>query len=341
MASVEPKPVEWLWPGKIPLGKPVLIAGDPGLGKSLITTYIAAIVSTGGRWPEGDIGSPKGDVIMMSAEDDPADTIRIRLDAAGANVENIHCVKCVETFSEDEGKKEHYFSLAEDIAALELCLRKKPDTRLVIIDPISAYLSGTDTHNNADVRSLLMPLVDTAAKFGVAVLLVSHLNKASGTNALYRTSGSLAFVATVRAAFLVTKDGADPDRRLFLPVKNNLGTDQGGLAYRIVVSQETGAPMIAWEDDPVFIDASSALEAAHPVRASKMGEAKSWLTEELAHGPMAQKELESRAARAHIARRTIRRAKKALDVNSIKSTGANGDWLWELPSTTHPMDLKP
>jgi len=106
----------------------------------------------------------------------------------------------------------------------------------VVIDPISAYLSGVDSHTNADVRAVLAPLGELAGKYGVAVVVVSHLTKTSGTarttgEAQLRVSGSLAFVAAARAAHIVVVDPEDENRRLFLPAKNNLAKDNTGLAF--------------------------------------------------------------------------------------------------------------
>jgi len=101
MADVEPKPINWLWPEKIARGKVSMIAGDPGLGKSLITLALASAVSTGARWPVGGGIAPLGSVVILSDEDSLADTIRPRLDAAGANCARIHALKVVEETTED------------------------------------------------------------------------------------------------------------------------------------------------------------------------------------------------------------------------------------------------
>src|SRR3989338_8275154 len=50
-ADIQPEPISWLWEGRIALGKLTLIAGDPGLGKSLLTATLAAHVSKGYSWP--------------------------------------------------------------------------------------------------------------------------------------------------------------------------------------------------------------------------------------------------------------------------------------------------
>ncbi|KKL07141.1 hypothetical protein LCGC14_2588990, partial [marine sediment metagenome] len=178
LSDVKPEPLTWLWPGRMPLGKVTVISGDPGLGKSVITLDIAARVSKGTAWPDlPDTTNPSGSVILLSAEDDVADTIRPRLDAAEADVSRIAVLEAVRYPNPESGAWEKkMFSLRRDLSALEKAIKKLGDVRLIVIDPITAYLDGTDSHKNADVRGLLAPLSELAAKHKVAVLAVSHLN---------------------------------------------------------------------------------------------------------------------------------------------------------------------
>ena len=206
--DAHPKPIRWLWPMRVALGKLTLIAGDPGLGKSFLSVAMAATVSTGGRWPVDGTCAPLGDVLILSAEDDLQDTIRPRLDAAGADVRRVQVIEAVAITTED-GVQRKMFSLVKDLAALDDVLADMPDCKLLTVDPISAYMDGTDSHKNTDVRALLAQLADLAAKHDVAVVAVSHLNK-SGGPAAYRVTGSIAFTAAPRAAYAVTKDAENP-----------------------------------------------------------------------------------------------------------------------------------
>jgi putative DNA primase/helicase len=150
-----------------------LIAGPPGLGKSQVTTDIAATVSRGGTWCTGE-KCEAGDVLILSAEDDPSDTIRPRLEACGANLDRVHIIEAVHMLSV---KRDRPFYLKQDVETLAEKLTTSPDVKLVIIDPISAYLGGVNSHKNVEVRSVLAPLVKLAADHGVAVVCVTHLNK--------------------------------------------------------------------------------------------------------------------------------------------------------------------
>ena len=263
LSDIQSEPISWLWQGRIALGKLTLIVGDPGLGKSLLTATLAAIVSKGYSFPVDNTKAPMGDVVLLSAEDDAADTIKPRLEAAEADCARIHILKAVQEVDDAGKQTERMFSLKNDIAILEKLLPSIPDCCLLIIDPISAYLNDTDSHNNSDIRGLLAPLAALATRYKIAIIAVSHLNKGSGGNALYRAMGSLAFVAAARAAYVVTKDEHNPQRRLFLPVKNNLAQDTTGLAYTVVTAPN-GAPVMAWEPDPIVITADEALVPIEP-----------------------------------------------------------------------------
>ncbi len=330
VSDVPQRPIEWVWPGRIPRGKLTLFQGDPSVGKSFVTLDIAARVSTGRDWPDAPAvdGTP-GDVVLLSAGDDIGDTIRPRLEAAGADLDRVLAVAGVRR---PDRPMTDAFSLEDDLALLELHLRACSAPRLVIIDPISAYLGSVDSHTNADVRRVLAPLAEIASRNGVAVVAVTHLNKAGGGRAIYRASGSLAFVAAARTAWSFSKDKDDSSRRLMLPVKNNISKETTGLAYQLVDDGEVCR--VEWESAPVTISADEALsDDAEPSESrSEVQEAADWLMESLNNGPVAQVEIIQRGKSEGFAERTLKRAKKSLGVRALKC-GFQGRWSWELPAT--------
>lgn len=334
MADVEPVPVRWLWPDRVPLGKVTLLAGDPGLGKSWITHWMAACVSAGRAWP--DCPGKKqsvGDVVLLTAEDDPADTIHARLTSAKAKLRRVHVVEAVR--GEDD-EHERAFSLARDLPHLEDLLVRLPETRLLVIDPVSAYLDRTDSHNNAEVRGLLAPLAALAARHEVAVVCVTHLNKNPDRSPIYRTMGSLAFVAAARAVWGVVRDKDTPARRLFVPVKNNLGRDEGhGLAFTI---DDTG---LLWEKDPVDPETvAAAFAQGSGDRRPTLEAAKAWLVGELyrREGRLAAVTLLDRARAVGHSKRTIERARaELLDEGVLKKTKDKAAWHWELNEERLPQ----
>jgi putative DNA primase/helicase len=330
-SNISPESVKWLWPGRIALGKLTLIAGDPGLGKSLLTTTLAAIVSKGFPWPVDGSKAPVGDVLLLSAEDDPADTIRPRLDAADADCSRVHVLKAVRTVDSKGKSSQHLFSFRRDLALLEHQLMLLPDCKLLVIDPISAYLDGTDSNNNSDIRGLFAPLAEMAARHNIAVVSVSHLNKGVGGSAIYRTMGSLAFVAAARAAYVVTKDKDNPARRLVMPAKNNLAKSGTGLAYSVVESEENGAPVTAWELEPVDITADEAL--AQPENSEEQTNtdwAIDFLQDLLSRGPIQALDVHKNAKQASVTSKSLRRAQSKLGIKPQKD-GFIGGWVWALP----------
>ena len=331
LSEVEPDELDWLGLERVPLGKLTLLAGDPGLGKSFLTLDMAARVSRGEPWPDDPATlQPVGSVILFSAEDDLADTIRPRLDKADADVSRIMAVEGVQwSDAEHDESGVRHFSLENDLPRLEELITENPGTRLVVIDPISAFCGRTDSHKNSEVRALLSPLAQLASKHSVAVVAVTHLSKSMNNKAVYRAMGSLAFAAAARAVWAVTKAQNDPDRRLLLPVKMNLSPNETGLAYSIINGR------VEWEPDPVQLTAEDAfaaeIENVGNGKGQERREAAEFLREELANGPRPSKEIIGDAKERGISVKTLRRAYKDMSGKPQKN-GMTGGWEWGLPS---------
>jgi len=343
LADVEAEQISWLWPNRIALGKLNLLAGDPGLGKSFLLLDLAARISLGSRWPDCDEHAPTGGVVLLTAEDGLADTVRPRLDAAGADVTKIIALSGVNG-ADGMGQYQRQIDLQRDMPIIEQAIDQVPDCLMLGIDPISAYCGEADSHSNAEVRRMLAPLAEMAARKGIAVVCVTHLRKSDGA-AVYRTMGSLAFAAASRSVWCVVRDKNDPSgrRRLFLAVKNNLGSDQSGLAFELSSQHGGGIPCIVWAPAPVTTTAD---EAMAPER-RKMGpepeereDAESFLREALADGPRPTREIDDEAQQAHgISKRTLERARKQIGVKAFRET-PTGPWMLKLstPPTTPPDD---
>lgn len=341
MQDVQPKPIEWLWRGRLALGKLTLFMGDPDLGKSLVTLDMSARVSTGAGFPGStDIVEPGG-VVLLSAEDAIDDTIRPRLDAAGADVSHITAIQAVKQTDPVTGAAfENTFCLATDIELLEQAILATPNCKLCVIDPISAYLGSVDSHSNASVRGVLTPLARLAAKHKVAIVAVTHLRKGDGP-ALYRAMASLGFIAAARTAWVAARDPTDPTgaRRVFVPVKNNLGQGGNGLGYSLSVTHSRNEhPIVLWDADPVTVTADEALAANRPTHVdggaaeSALDEAIEWLREFLSAGPQKTEDIQSAAREAGLAWGTLRRARTAIGARAKRvGFGADGVWYWHPP----------
>lgn len=329
VSEIEARPVWWLWQGRIARGKVTMLAGHPGLGKSQVGLDFAARLTRGGRWPDGTYAEA-GSVVILSAEDDAEDTIRPRLEAAAADLTRCHVVGAVR----EPGKGPRTFCLQEDLVRLAAVLDDIGDVALIIVDPITAYLGEIDLHKNAEVRALLALLAEFAARYGAAVLAISHLRKSLEGDAILRVSGSLAFVAAARAVYLVASDPGDRSRRLLLPAKNNLGTDNTGYAYRVVPyslkSGRIATCCVEWEPEAVTMTADEAFTASKERRAGrKLDSAMDFLREFLNDGPRPQKEVQAAAREAGHAWMTVKRAAADLEVGKTKD-GFGGPSVWSL-----------
>jgi putative DNA primase/helicase len=340
LADIEAEPIRWLWPGRVARGKVVVIAGNPGLGKSQVTISMAATVSTGGSWPVDHSRCEKGSAIFITCEDDPADTIRPRLEAAGADLERVYILDAVRHYDTEGGSIERTFNLKDHLAHLERMLDEVGDVVLVVIDPVSAYLGATDSHKNADVRALLAPLSEMAARRGVAIVMVSHLNKGGGSDALARFTGSFAFVAAARGAFVVSRDPEDSERRLFIPAKNNIGKDNSGLSFKVeshTLCNGIETSRVVWGADPVTVSADEALaQSTDPGERSATDEAIEWLQEELKLGPKAVSVVQQEARKVGVSDKALRRARERLGVKP-KKREFSGGWEWRLPVQDAPQ----
>lgn len=332
LSAVAPQPIDWLWKGVLALGKLTMIVGDPGQSKSLATLDLAARLTSGTSWPDGSKVRQPGSVVLLNAEDGADDTIRPRFDAANGDATRVTIVEGVRGGVQHRAG-ERLLDLSRDIPVLEELVDALPKPVLVVIDPISNYLQGIDTHRDAELRTAMMPLVEMLRRTDAAGIAVAHLNKSSGAAAMHRVGGSIGFVGVSRQVMLVTPDPTAPksSRRLFLSLKSNLSESGLGFGYSIT-SSSSGDPKLEWEPDPVDISAAEALVPpvpTRPRRRTKRDEAQAMLEEKLQHGPVPSTEISTWAQEAGIPPRTLARAKKDLDVEPVKR-GFQGPWTLKL-----------
>ena len=345
-SSFQMKAVQWVWPNRFAIGKLGVVAGLPDEGKGQILCYIAARITnkTDKQWPCSEGTAPAGNVILLTAEDDPSDTVVPRLTAAGADLDRVHIVKMVR--NQKGGRR--MFSLVTDLELLRRKVVEVGDVVAIEIDPISAYLGHKkmDSFRTTDVRAVLSPLVELAAELKLAIIAIMHFNKKVDiTNALLRISDSLAFGAAARHVYGVIAD-AEHERKLFVRAKNNLSAraKDKALAYDFTACEvgkdpDTGeaiwAPYVIWQPDYIDVTATEAMQAATETRSpTARDEAKKFLAELLANGPVARNEIEDAAEGNGIAWRTVERAKSELKIMA-KKDGQNGEWMWRLPSLSN------
>jgi hypothetical protein len=334
LSAVRPERVRWLWPGRIPIGRLTLLDGDPGTGKSTVTMDLAARVTRGRNMPDGSPGldAPRG-VVLLTAEDGLADTVRPRLDAAGGDADRVVALRWVRAREAEDGTPGRRLPTVRDVSDIERAVREV-SAAVVIVDPLSAYMGPADTHRDSDVRAALAGLAELAERLGVAVLAVRHLRKGgAGGNPLYAGGGSIAFVAAARSALLLARDPEDSteERLVLAPLKSSLCRRPPSLACRVVETPDGTA--VRWEGESAHT-AARLLEREDGEQRSDRAGAMDWLRAALADGPRSAREVQREARSDGISDMTLRRARKALGVSVEQERSQDGrrvrGWVWRL-----------
>jgi putative DNA primase/helicase len=326
LEEVKPESVSWLWQDRIPEGKLTLFVGDPGVGKSFLMASFIKHVTTGeGRpdYPRGTV--KKGSVILLNAEDGLADTIVQRLHWAGADRSK---VTFIEATIEKNGE-ERLFRLDKDVPKLEKSIKAKKDVRLIVIDPLSAYMGNIDTHRTSDTRGVLTPLARLAERYKVAIVVVLHLNKKTDVQAIYRVSGSIAFTAAARVIWYVAEDGENEEQRLLSVLKNNISPKpkrEMGMAFQLKEGK------VLFDEVPMLKTPQEILRDQESVKRKSVRDAAAeFLKEVLKKGPRPQSEIKELAKDEHFSWRTVEYAKDELGIEAEKEKIKKGKWFWKLP----------
>ncbi len=334
--DIKPEPIAWLWNGWLAAGKMHVFGGAPGTGKTTISMALAAIVTTGGHWPDGT-RSDVGNVAIWSGEDDPGDTLIPRLVLSGADLSRIYFIAQIR-----EGNEQRSFDPARDMEPLRRKLAEVGGVKLLIVDPVVSAISG-DSHKNAEVRRGLQPLVDLAGSMRCALLGITHFSKGtSGRDPVERLTGSLAFGALARVVLIAAKHQEEGEDgrivRLFCRAKSNLGPDDGGFEYDLHQAELKTHPgifasSVLW-GDAVEGAARELLATADATyddgEGGTLADAKRFLADLLADGPLPTKTIKADADGAGYSWATIRRAQKALGVEPAKE-GMRAGWIWRMP----------
>ena len=308
MSEIQSQEVSWLWYPFIPYGKLTIIQGDPGDGKTTLVLNIAAWLSKGeGLDNEMKLSEPVN-VIYQSAEDGLADTVKPRLELAGADCERILVI--------DE--KEKSLSMVDERLEKAIVRTK---ARMLILDPIQAYLGGGMDMNRAnEARDMTKKLGALAEKYQCAIVLIGHMNKAAGNKAAYRGMGSIDFFAVARSVLLVGRVEGEPNIRAVVQIKNNLAAFGHPKAFAL---SEDG---FQWLGD-YEITADEVLGGIAP-KANKMEQAKRLLRElALTTDAIQSNEIFDMADEKGISKRTLENAKRELGIRARK---INNSWYWEL-----------
>ncbi len=338
-ADIQPKAIHWLWKEWLASGMFHILGGAPGVGKSTLAITFAATVSNGGHWPDGT-RSETGNVLIWSGEDDPDTTLVPRLIAAGADVKRISFV------TGTIGPEGHLpFDPAQDMRRLTDAAAKIGNVRLLIVDPVVSAVAG-NSHNNAETRRALQPLVDLGAALDCAVLGITHFSKGTGGNdPVERITGSIAFAALARVVLVAAKKRTPEEgeaSRMLARSKSNIGPDEGGFSYDLRQTELLAHPgnfasYVVWGAslEGTAREMLATADMADDEEGDALSEAKDFLADLLKYGQVATTEIQAAAKKAGLSWATVRRAKNSLGIQTEKA-GMKSGWAWTMPRRCSP-----
>ena len=220
MSEVDTQTVEWLWEPYIPFGKVTIVQGNPGEGKTYFAMYLTAACTNRQQLPNGELLEPFN-VIYQTAEDGLGDTVKPRLIEAGADLDRVLVID----------DRESMLTLTDK--RIERAIREN-QAKLLIIDPIQAFLGAQVDMNRAnEVRPIFRALGEIAETHDCAILMIGHLNKASGSQSTYRGLGSIDMTAAVRSLLFIGKVRDDPTTRVLTHEKSSLAPPGKSLAFSL------------------------------------------------------------------------------------------------------------
>ena len=313
MSEIQMREVEWLWYPYIPFGKLTIIQGDPGEGKTTFALRLAAACSTGRPMPGMESLSPFN-VIYQSAEDGLEDTIKPRLTEAGADQERVINIR-------EDKKSLHLLDSRIEKAILQC------DAKLLILDPLQGYLGERIDMNRAnEIREVMKAIGQVAQRTGCAIVLVGHLNKATGMSSAYRGLGSIDFRAAARSVLVVGRLRKNKNIRVIVHDKSSLAPEGKSLAFNL--GNEDG---FRWLDGYDEISAEDLLSGISSQQETKTMQAEEIIRTMLEDGTeIPGEEIVRAAARKQISRRTVNEAKK--NIAGIVSRKVGTKWMWSIPN---------
>lgn len=311
-SNVQPKNVDWLWYPYIPLGKLTVLQGDPGDGKSTLALNLIALLTSGRPMPDGYVCHCTPVAIYQCAEDGMADTIKPRLEQAGANCDRVAYII------------ENDIALTLEDGRIEEAIQST-GASVFIVDPIQAFIPpDSDMQSAAKMRTILRKLANTAERNRCAVILIGHMNKGSGTKSLYRGLGSIDIAAIARSVLMISRDESDPGLRYMLPIKSSLAAEGPAIAFSF-------RPQGGLEWLGRYEINTSRLKDSVTVKTSKKRKACSMIAKLLEDGDIPAQKAYSALEEIGVGRRTVEKARKEMKIRVYRS---GGGWYWGLPRLT-------
>jgi len=311
-SSITETPVDWLWYPYIPFGKVTLLQGDPGCGKSTLMMNVISSMSVGSSSPDGRKFKKPMHVIYQCSEDGAGDTIKPRLTAAGADCRNI-------AFLDEETD---WLTLSDDRIRRAIA---DFNAKLLVIDPVQAYLGDSDLSSVTGMRKVLRQLSSWAAMYECAIVLVGHLNKKQGSKDIYRSLGSIDLIASARSVLQIDPSDDAAGVMTVRHLKSSLAPRGPDLFFSIdpyrCVKWVDESSLCKPNDDAAIIQSTGKM--------SKLEQTMELLKVILSPGPAKASEISEIFSKENVSQKTLMNAKKLSGIQSIKK---NGIWYWCLPS---------
>lgn len=333
LGDVKSERVSWLTPGFLPLGKFVIVEGDPGQGKSTFALDIAARITRGEPVLGAAAHEPRN-VVLVTYEDGLADTVRPRVDALGGDASRVFVLRGVVIGDDGEERPPTF---PDDVQRLRTVIEEHA-AALVIVDPLGAALSeSTDSHKDASTRRVVSQLARLGEETGACVLGVRHLTKGAASNAVRAGGGSIAFIGQARVGLLVSEhpdDGDKPQherRRVLATVKNNLAPHPASRMFELYQPDGHEHPRLRWLGETTLSadDLNAAHAAAVPEERDAATERADWLREVLSAGPIDSREVVKLGRSMGYNDRSIRRSASTMGVQMHREgSGAAHRSMW-------------
>ena len=311
-SKLKSRKVDWLWFPYIPYGKITIIQGDPGEGKSTFAINLISMMTNGTPFPFTKRNIEKGAVVYQNSEDGKEDTIVPRMKACGTNLNMVAYID--ETYSSLDMGDERLEKAIEETGA-----------RLVILDPIQAYLGDSDMNRAADIRPLFNRLAAIAQRRSCAIVLIGHMSKSGTGKGLYRGLGSIDIAAVARSVLLISK--IEEDLRILAPIKNNLAPIGDSILFQI----HDGSKIKWIKTCKITAEQVMLGEASEIVsNSNKLLNAMNTISFCIKNGNKKALEIANECTKQGISNRTVDTAKAKL---GIVSTKTKDGWIWDLPET--------
>lgn len=311
MNDVEQTEVDWLWYPYIPFGKLTIVQGNPGEGKTFFAMQLAAACTNQKFLPDMEPFKPFN-MIFQTAEDGLGDTVKPRLVSSEADLKRVLVID----------DSDNPLTLADD--RIEKAIREN-NAKLMVIDPLQAFLGANVDMNRAnEVRPVFRKLADIAQSTGCAIVMIGHLNKASGTQSTYRGLGSIDIAAVVRSILFVGKVKDDPTTRVIVHEKSSLAPPGQALAFSL--GDQKGFRWIGAYD----ISTEDLLAGGEGTKAElKQEQAMKLIYELLSEGrEVSVAELNKEAIERGISERTVRMVRNSMKYKLESERRGKDWWIW-------------